>query len=80
MARKVIYARLQTEAYVPGAGGLGTVFPSQTKTLEGLEMTSGDGSLIMSFTYRGLKKELEIPKTNVVVMELAPEEAKKSIK
>ncbi len=73
MHRKVTYARLQTEAYVVGAGGLGSVFPSQSKTLENLTMLAQDSTLSIAFTYRGLKKELLIPYANVVLMEVAPE-------
>ncbi len=78
MSRKVTYARLQTEAYVTGAGSLGNVFPSQNKTLESLSMSTQVEGLNISFIYRGLKKELLIPYANVIIMELAPvEESKK---
>lgn len=73
MSRKVKYARLQTNAYVVGAGELGTVFPLPNKTLDNLSMTTQDSGLNISFTYRGLQKELLIPYGNVVIMELAPE-------
>jgi hypothetical protein len=73
-----MYAKLQTEAYVPGAGSLGTTFPSNTKTLENLSMVTHDTSLSITFTYRGIKKELLVPHTNVVLMDVAPEESPKS--
>lgn len=73
MNRTVLYARLQTEAYVVGAGSLGNVFPSQSKTLKNLSMTALDQGLNISFEYSGLKKELLIPLANVILMELAPE-------
>jgi len=73
MSRKVTYARLQTNAYVVGAGELGTVFPIPNKTLENLSMSAQDGALSISFRYRGLAKELLIPYGNVVLMEVSPE-------
>lgn len=77
---KVIYAKLQTEAYIPGAGALGTTFPPNTKTLENLTMTADDTTLAVSFTYRGLKKKLLIPFGNVILMEVAPGTESTSIK
>jgi hypothetical protein len=42
---------------------------------------SEDGqALTLHFTYRGFKKELYIPFGNVILMELAPEEAPKKAK
>lgn len=79
MLKKVVYARLQTEAYVTGAGSLGTVFPPQSKTLEGLDMSVEEVGLTIKFTYRGFKKELLIPLGNVVLMEVISEE-KKAVK
>lgn len=75
MNKKVIYAKLQTEAHVPSAGGLGTVFPPQSKTLEHLSMTALESVLSISFTYRGVKKELLVPYGNVVLMEVAPSDS-----
>jgi hypothetical protein len=71
--RAVKYARLQTNAYVVGAGELGTVFPPQTKVLEGLTMAVSDLGLMISFKYQGHTKELLIPLANVSLMELASE-------
>lgn len=76
--RTVTYARLQTEAYVVGAGGLGTVFPPLGKTFDNISMKTTDLGLSISFLYKGLKKELLIPYGNVVLMELAPEDKKKN--
>jgi hypothetical protein len=72
MSRKVTYARLQTSAYVPGAGELGNVIPSPNKTLESLEMAATDAGLEIKFTYKGLKKDILVPYANVVLVELAP--------
>lgn len=77
MNRRVIYARLQTAGYLPSVGDLGLVFPSQTKTMDNLIMTSTPDGLHVQFSYRGFNKELLIPPANVVLMELAPEEKKK---
>ena len=74
--RKVTYARLQTEAYVVGAGGLGTVFPPLGKTFDKLTMNTSDLGLSIKFLYKGLQKDLLIPYGNVVLMELEPEEKK----
>ena len=76
MSRKVHYARLQTGAYVVGAGELGTVLPPNTKTLSELTMHTSESALHVNFIYRGIKKELMIPFGNVILMELSPEEAK----
>ena len=78
--RTVTYARLQTEAYVVGAGGLGTVFPPMGKTFESLNMQTTDLGLNISFLYKGLRKELLIPYGNVVLMELEPESKKNESK
>lgn len=74
--RTVTYARLQTEAYVVGAGGLGTVFPPLGKTFDKLTMNTTDLGLNIRFLYKGLQKDLLIPYGNVVLLELAPEEKK----
>lgn len=74
MNRKVVYARLHAGAYVPGAGELGTTFPSQSKTLENLSMNTAELGLHISFTYRGVNKEVIIPAANVIIMELATDE------
>ena len=72
MNRIVTYARLQTEAYIPGTGGLGTVFPPPGKTLENLVMTALDSAMYISFNYKGIARELLVPYGNVVLMELSP--------
>lgn len=74
MNRKVLYARLQTNAYLPGAGELGSVFPSQTKTLDNLNMSVSALGLEISFSYRGLNKNALVPLANVVLMDVVPEE------
>ena len=74
MSRTVLYARTQTNVYIPGVGELGNTFPSQGKTLENLHMTATELGLILSFKYKGFVKEALIPSANVSAMELAPEE------
>jgi hypothetical protein len=69
--RKVTYARLQTGAYVTGAGELGSVFPTPNKTLENLSMSVSDLGLEIQFKYRGIEKHLLTPLANVIVAELA---------
>jgi hypothetical protein len=73
MNRAVTYARLQTNAYIVGAGELGTVFPVPNKTLDGLTMNTSKEGLSIKFAYRGIRKELLIPYGNVILMELAPD-------
>lgn len=74
MNRKVLYAKLQTRAFLPGAGDLGDVFPSPNKALDNLSMVSyGADGLTVSFTYRGIKKEMWVPSSNVAFADLAPE-------
>lgn len=74
--RKVTYARVHQDLYVPNAGSLGNVFPPQSKTLDGLSMSSepNSGNLVIKFAYRGIANEILIPSANVVLMLLAPEE------
>lgn len=74
MNRKVTYARLHQNAYVPGAGELGNVLPPQSKTLDHLSMTAVDSGLILAFTYKGIHLEALIPSANVIIMTLAKEE------
>lgn len=74
--RTVTYARLQTSAYVIGAGELGVVFPNPNKTLDQLEMQTTNDGLDIKFIYRGVKKNLLVPYANVALMELAPEDKK----
>ena len=74
--KKVLYARLQTAIDVPNAMGLGLVFPNQSKTLSDLVMSTDDSVLNVSFSFRGIKKNILIPLSNVVVLDLAPEEPK----
>jgi hypothetical protein len=71
--RKVLYARFQTELYVPGAGGLGVSLPSQSKTLDGLTLTADGSYLYVDFKYRGLQESLGIPLTNVSLLKFVPE-------
>lgn len=76
--RIVTYARLQTEAYVVGVGGLGTVFPPLNKTLDNINMKTTELGLSVTFVYSGAKKELLIPYGNVALMELTLEDKKKN--
>lgn len=73
--RKVTYARLYENVHVNGlVGDLGNVFPSQSKTLEGLEMVTNEyGILDIKFRFRGENVELRL-KDGIKVMRLAPEE------
>jgi hypothetical protein len=76
MNRQVLYAKLQTGAYVVGAGDLGSTFPSQNKTLEDFNMSTDGLLLYIRFKYpKGSSKlhELAVPLANVIVMELDPE-------
>lgn len=72
MGRSVTYARLHGNAYAPGVGELGNVFPSQSKTLDGLTMTTTDLGLSMEFSYKGVRHELLVPSANIVIMSLGP--------
>lgn len=76
MNRKVTYARLHTEAYVPGTGSIGTVLPPSGKTLDNLSMSATDSGLLVEFSFKAVKHEILIPSANVVLMTLAPEESK----
>lgn len=81
MNRKVKYARLQTGMYIPGlTGELGNTLPPSNKTLDNLDMTALEASLLVSFTYKGIKKEILIPYGNVVLADLVPEEVKPALK
>jgi hypothetical protein len=74
MKRKVIYAKLQTGVFVPGAGDLGTVFPPKSKTFKELSMElSHADSLIVKFKYNEIKMSLMIPAANVVVASFVEE-------
>lgn len=75
MNRKAIYVRLQTPLSYPGVvGELGAVLPPQNKQLPELEMTwYGADGLVVAFNWLGVKRELAIPSSNVVLLSLAPE-------
>lgn len=75
MSKKVIYARLQTEAYIPGIGSLGIVLPPQSKSLENLEMTATEYGLSVEFLYAARKTEVLVPYGNIVVMSVMPEKS-----
>lgn len=77
-SRKVTYVRFQTPLYIPNVGDLGNVQPGANKNLNELSMVSEDTFITMTFSFKGIKKELRVPHGNIVAMELAPEEPKKS--
>ncbi len=72
MHKNISYARLQTEAYLPQVGGLGTVFPPNqgSKTLKDLTMAYEGHTLSISFEYLNLKHEILVPMGNVVLMKV----------
>ena len=75
MSNKVVYAKTQTNIFVPGAGDLGTVFPPQGKTLAGLTMELDDnGSLVLKFKYNARNHKLVVSSANLVVSSLVSEE------
>jgi len=70
--KKVVYARLQTNAYAPGVGEMKNTFPPSDKTLNDLEMwLTENENLEIKFTYKGLKKYLHVPAANVAMLDLA---------
>jgi hypothetical protein len=68
MKRIVKYAKTQTALFMPGAGELGSVFPSPAKTLKDLHMElSQNDSLVIHFTYVGKKFSVLVPSANVTL-------------
>jgi hypothetical protein len=78
--KKVLYARLHTEAYTPMVGAIGLVLPPVAKTFADLEMTSDGLNLTVRFGFKGFPVELLIPHGNISMMVVEPTESKKSSK
>jgi len=73
MNRTIKHLKLQTVAFMPDVGELGTVFPGKGRLLEDLHMTShGADGITMVFTHKTKKRELWIPSANVVYAEIDP--------
>lgn len=74
MSRKVTHAALHKSSnHVPSVGEIGHTFPSNTKTLDGLEMSVSDLGLHIKYTYKGAKIENLFPLAAVSIMTLAAE-------
>ncbi len=64
--RRVLYAQMQSNVFIPGAGDLGKTLPNPSKTLVNLTMHANENdNLEVSFTYnhrsfKGLIKDATI--------------------
>lgn len=80
MRKVVTYAKLQnTDAFIPGIGGLGNTLPPSHKSLD-LKMyedTDEPGKLFVEATFKGLTTKAGVPLGNVQIMVYAPEAPKK---
>lgn len=74
MNKTVIHAALHNKVnHIPGIGDIGHTFPSQNKTLEGLEMSISNLGLLLKYTYRGLEHTTLFPLAAVAIVSLANE-------
>lgn len=67
--RKVKYARFHSNVYIIGAGELGVVLPTQSKTLESLNMNVEGSFLNVEFKFHGKPYNIGVPLSNVVAMD-----------
>lgn len=74
MNRKVLYARFHTPVFTKGSGSIGDVLPSNSKTLDNLDMHANPAGVSVKFSFKGKKTEILVPYGNVSLIELSPEE------
>lgn len=75
--RKVTYAKIHGDLFIPGLGGLGSTLPSQSKTVN-LQMSYGqneDGAEGL-FLVANVNFEIFVPASSVLLVVYAPREAK----
>lgn len=74
MSRKVIYAKVHLEVFIPEIGTLGSVLPPQNKVLPSLEMyyDGNEGLLITCKTKAGKTVSAIIPPSSVALLQVEP--------